>query len=361
MGGEAAAQALRDQGLMAAEGSAIGLPPGPPSAAPAAVRPKRQSTSAWPLVDRIGYWLCWATGVALCLIALGIVLFMFIKGISYLQPSLFVESPAPSTHQSQSGGFFDPIVGTLILTAEGILLAAPVGIAIAAWLSEYGRPRGLARAVESAIEMIGGVPSVVLAIFGLLVFSESALGFLSQNAANGAVYGRSFFAAGGIMAILALPLIVGATREGLAQVPDHMREAAYALGKTRANCIRHVLLPAIRPNIASGIVLGMGRIIGDTAIVTILIGVTLKNEPVGNVPIIGALRGTGSTLTSYVYDNSPAGEGNSPQKAYAAAFVLLMIVLLLNALVTRLTGSRERDGRTSWRRWISSRGPAWIR
>jgi phosphate transport system permease protein len=310
----------------------------------AIVKPRRQSTASWPLADRIGYWLCWATGIALCLIALGIVLFMFVKGVSYLHPALFVQSPAPSTHQSEAGGFFDPIVGTFILTAVGILIAGPVGVALAAWLSEYGRPRLLARAVESAIEMIGGVPSVVLAIFGLLVFSAGFLGFLSQNAANGAVYGRSFFAAGIIMAILALPLIVGATREGLAQVPDHMREAAYALGKTRANCIRHVLLPAIRPNIASGVVLGMGRIIGDTAIVTILIGVTLQNESVGHVPIIGTLRGTGSTLTSYVYTNSPAGEGNSPQKAYAAAFVLLMIVLALNALVTRLTGA-EREGR----------------
>jgi phosphate transport system permease protein len=81
----------------------------------------------------------------------------------------------------------------------------------------------------------------------------------------------------------------------------------------------------------------MGRIIGDTAIITILLGATLKNEPVGGTPILGALRGTGSTLTSYVFNNSPAGEGNSHEKAYAAAFVLLLIVLLLNALVTRLT------------------------
>ncbi len=106
-----------------------------------------------------------------------------------------------------------------------------------------------------------------------------------------------------------------------------------------------MLLPAIRPNIASGVVLGMGRIIGDTAIVTILLGVTLQNEAVGHVPVLGTLRGTGSTLTSYVYNNSPAGEGNAPQKAYAAAFVLLMIVLVLNALVTRLTGDTERLGR----------------
>lgn len=334
----------------------------PAPAGLAVVRPQRQSVASWPLIDRFGYWLCWATGIALCAIALAIVLFMLVKGISYLRLSLFLESPAPSTRQSETGGFLDPIIGTFILTAEGILIAAPLGVAIAAWLSEYGRPAGLARAVESAIEMIGGVPSVVLAIFGLLVFSQSALGFLSQNAANGAVYGRSFFAAGVIMAILALPLIVGATREGLAQVPDHMREAAYALGKTRASCIRRVLLPAIRPNIASGVVLGMGRIIGDTAIVTILIGVTLKNEAVGSVPVIGTLRGTGSTLTSFVYYNSPAGEGNAAQKAYAAAFVLLMVVLALNALVTRLARGAEREGkRISLNRIRRAERPAWTR
>lgn len=318
------------------------LAPRPPELA--IVRPKRQGTAAWPLLDRVGYWLCWATGIALCLIAVAIVVFMLVKGISYLRPALFVESPAASLQQSKAGGFLDPIVGTLIITAVGIAIAAPIGIALAAWISEYGRPAPLARAVESAIDVIAGVPSVVLAIFGLLVFSQGFLGFLSQNAANGAVYGRSFFAAGIVMAILALPLIVGSTREALSQVPDRMREASYALGKSRASTIRYVLLPAIRPNIASGIALGMGRIIGDTAIVTILLGVTLTNQGVGSVPLIGTLRGTGSTLTSYVYNNSPAGEGNAPQKAYAAAFVLLVIVLGLNALVTRLTGER-RDGR----------------
>jgi phosphate transport system permease protein len=341
-------------------GSLGGLVPGP---GVPVVHPSRQRTTSWPLVDRIGYWLCWGTGIALCAIALAIVLFMLIKGISYLKPSLFVQSPAPAVHQSEAGGFFDPIVGTFILTALGIAIAGPIGIAIAAWLSEYARPRALARTVESAIEMIGGVPSVVLAIFGLLVFSQGWLGFLSQRAANGAVYGRSFFAAGAIMAVLALPLIVGSVREGLAQVPDHMREAAYALGKTRASCIRHVLLPAIRPNIASGLVLGMGRIIGDTAIVTILIGVTLQNEGVGHVPVLGTLRGTGSTLTSYVYTNSPAGEGGAPQKAYAAAFVLLMIVLLLNALVTRLSSdSQQRRGNSLAARLRTiGRSLPWIR
>lgn len=318
--------------------------PPPPAPAP------RESTAAWPLIDRVGYALCWATGIGLCAIALAIVLFMFVKGVSSLRLGLFVHSPSPSLHQSQSGGFLDPILGTLIVTALGTAIAAPMGVALATWLSEYGRPTWLARAVESAIETIAGVPSVVLAIFGLLLFAHGYLGFLSQSASNGTVTGQSFLVAGAIMALLAVPLVAGATREALAQLPPRMREASYALGKTRATTIRRVLLPSIRPGIASGVVLGMGRIIGDTAIITILLGATLEIEPVGNVPLLGTLRGTGSTLTSYIYNNSPAGEGNAPQKAYAAAFVLLMIVLALNALVTRLTSGRAVTGAGS-RSW----------
>jgi len=307
---------------------------------PAVAQPPREDISSWPLIDRIAYWLCWATGIALCAIAAAIVLFMLVKGISYLRPSLLLHSPAPSLHQSQSGGFLDPIIGTLIVTLIGILLAAPVGVALAAWLSEYGRPAWLARAVESSIEMIAGVPSIVLAIFGLIIFSQSFLGFLSSQASDGAVTAQSFLVAGIVMAVLALPLVFGATREALSQLPARLREASYALGKTRATTTWRVLLPSIRPGIAGGVVLSMGRIIGDTAIIVILLGTTLKNEPNGGVPVLGTLRGTGSTLTSYVYGNSPAGEGNAPQKAYAAAFVLLMMVLALNALVTRLTTGR---------------------
>jgi phosphate transport system permease protein len=323
----------------------VQLAPAPPSGSTIARAP-RERTASWPLVDRIGYWLCWMVGIGLCLIALAIVLFMLAKGISYLRPSLLVQSPSASQIQSQSGGFLDPIEGTLIVAALGTVIAAPLGVAIAAWLSEYARPAWLARTVESALEIIAGAPSVVLALFGLLIFAQSFLGFLSQRAAGGAVYGRSFFAAGAIMALLALPLIVGATREGLAQLPDRLREASFALGRTRATTIRRVLLPAIRPDIATGTVLGMGRIIGDTAIIRILLGAALTIQPVGHVPLIGALRGTGSTLTSYVYENSPAGEGNAPQKAYAAAFVLLLIVLLLNGIVTWLTnrGGQSEGG-----------------
>jgi phosphate transport system permease protein len=311
-----------------------------PTAEPglAIVRPRREKVSSWPLTDRLAYGLCWATGIGLCVIAGAIVVFMFVKGISELHPNLLVESPAPTLHQSQSGGFLDPIVGTLIVTAIGIAIAAPAGVGIAVWLVEYARPRWLARAVESGIETIAGIPSIVLALFGLLIFARPFFAFLSGSANNGSVLGQSFLIAGIIMAVLALPLVVGAASEALEQLPQRQREASFALGKTRATTIRRVLLPSIRPGIASGSVLGMGRIIGDTAIITVLLGGTaLKLEGVGGAPLLGTLRGTGSTLTSYIYYNSPSGDGNAPQKAYAAAFVLLMIVLALNAVVTRLS------------------------
>jgi phosphate transport system permease protein len=307
-------------------------------------RARREGTASWPLIDRLGYWTCWATGIALALITAWIVVFMLIKGLSYFNLSLLSTSPAPSATQSQSGGFLDPIEGTLIVTALGTVIAAPLGVALAVWMVEYGRPRWLAQMFDSAIEVIAGVPSVVLAIFGLLIFAKPWLAFLSQRAANGSVYGRSFFATGIVMAALALPLIVGSTREALTQLPSRLREASFALGKNRVTTIRHVLLPSIRPGIATGVVLGMGRIIGDTAIIRILLGVSLTTQPVGGVPVSGVLRGTGSTLTSYVYENSPAGEGSAPQKAYFAAFVLLLMVLGLNGVVTWITTRGEGSG-----------------
>jgi phosphate transport system permease protein len=302
------------------------------------VRPPRERISSWPLADRLFYGLAWLSGIGLCVIALWIVVFMLIKGLAYLRPELLWTRPAAgSIKQTQAGGILDPIEGTLIVTAIGTVIAAPLGIGVAVWLVEYGRPRGLARAVDSGIEMLAGVPSIVLALFGLLFFSKGILTFVSQPAASGAL-GQSFLACGIMMSLIALPLIFAATREGLEQLPPRMREASFALGKTRATTSRYVLLPAIKPSVAAGTVLGMGRIIGDTAIVTVLLGGAAQlTEPYGHVPGLDVLRGTGSTLTSYIYYNSPSGEGNAHEKAYAAAFVLLLMVLFLNWIVTRLT------------------------
>jgi phosphate transport system permease protein len=300
----------------------------------------RDSVRNWPLRDRVGYVLAWTAGVALILIAGSIVTYMAVRGAQYFDLAMFFESPNAEIDQSQSGGFRDPLIGTFMLLVMSTLIAAPLGVTIAVWLTEYGRPTWLARMVESSIEIVAGTPSIVLAMFGLILFQDW-FGFLTFNAEGGAVLGRSFIAASSMMSLIALPLVVGATRESLNAIPRHVREASYALGKTKAATIRRVLLPAARPGIGTGTALGMGRVAGDTAIVVVLLGSTLQILNGGGFEPFGLFKGTGSTLTSYVYLNSPAGEGLAPEKAYFAAFCLMALVIVLNFVVTRLARGRE--------------------
>jgi phosphate transport system permease protein len=339
VGGQAADEALRGDRMSATEVSSR------PSFAPPAPRRRRESSASWRLTDRIGLGLAWALGLLFCAIAAGIVIYLFVEGLRYVRPQLFVTHPTAGYTESQTGGFLDPLIGTGIVALIAIAIALPLGIAIAVWLSEFGQPAPLARVAEATIEMLAGTPSIVLALFGLVIFGSPVLGFLSQE--NGhVVLGRSFFAAGAILSLVALPLVVTTVREGLQAIPSHVREASYAVGKSKAATTRRVLLPAARPSVVTGTMLGLGRVIGDTAIILVLLGSTLNLAGAGGAPILSTLRGQGSTLTSYIYSNSPAGEGNQPTKAYAAAFVLLMIVLGLNVLVD-LSGRRARELRWS--------------
>ena len=314
--------------------------PAPPTA------PRRNESSAsWRLIDRLGLAFAWFLGVIFCLITAALVLYLFVQGIRYLRPSLLVTNPTAGYNESQTGGFFDPLLDTVVIAVMSMAIAIPIGIAIAVWLSEFGRPSALARVVESTIEMLAGTPSILLALFGTLLFEAPWLGFLSRTS-GGVVYGRSFFAAAAMLSLLALPLVVTSVREGLQAIPSHVREASYAVGKTKSATTRRVLLPAARPAVLTGSMLGLGRVIGDTAIVVLLLGNTLTNVPSGSVPILSMLRGTGSTLTSYIFYNAPTGDGDQPGKAYAAAFVLLLMVLALNLGVDR-AGRRGRDLRWS--------------
>jgi phosphate transport system permease protein len=316
--------------------SSVAIPPRAPSPAPPPQRPPKgavEGSATWRLTDRIGLAICWALGLLFCAIAIAIVVYLLIQGIKYLKPSMLVTPAAAGFSQAESGGFSDALFGTMIVAVMGIAIALPAGVAIAVWLVEYGRPTALARVTESTIEAIAGIPSIVLALFGTVIFSSTALGFLSRSN-EGVVFGRSFFAAGAMLSLVALPLIVASTREGLNAIPRHVREASYAVGKTKAATTRRILLPASRPQVATGAMLGLGRIIGDTAIIVVLLGATQNFAPVENAGFpFDYLRGAGTTLTNFVYEASPTGNLNQPEKAYAAAFVLLLMVLALNAAV----------------------------
>jgi phosphate transport system permease protein len=303
----------------------------------------------WRWSDRLVLFAAWAAGLTLCTVVAAVLLYMGYRGIQYLRPALIFSRPEPGAEQNQTGGFLDPLLGTMLVTAIGIVLAAPLAICSALWIVEYGRVgRGrqrMTRVVESGIEIVAGTPDIVIAIFGLALFQLRLFAFASETNPLGGVTGYSFLTAGAMMSLIALPPIFVATRDGLLGVPAHMREAAFALGKTRAATIRRVLLPAVRPSIATGVTLGVSRIVADTAIVVVLLGDTSRITPqlVGGAPVLGLLKGTGSTLTSYVYDNSPAGEGAAPQKAYAAAVVLLLFVLALNLVVERISRAQVRS------------------
>ena len=299
----------------------------------------------WRPVDRLGLALAWAIGLMFCAICAAVVVFLAIQGLRYLHPDMIWTNPRAGYTENETGGILAPLIGTVLVAAVAMAIATPLGVGVAVWLSEYARPAPLARLVESTVEMLAGAPSIVLALFGLILFESHVLGLLSTTNA-GVVYGKSFFAAGAMLALLALPLVVVNVREGLQAIPNHVREASYAVGKTKIATIRRVLLPAARPSIITGSMLGAGHVIGDTAIIVFLLGDTLTLHPAGGTPLLGALRGTGSTLTSFVYDNAPTGDLNQPQKAYAAAFLLLLIVLAVN-LIVDVAGRRSRQLRWS--------------
>ena len=127
-------------------------PLSPPTAAtPPRRRGRRSSLRGWRRRDQAIYLLAWSAGVSLCLIAGAIVVFLAVQGLRYLDPRLLVTSPSAAVDQSQSGGILDPIVGTLTLAVLGTIIATPIAVITAVWVVEYGRPRWLARIVESSI------------------------------------------------------------------------------------------------------------------------------------------------------------------------------------------------------------------
>ena len=281
LGGAAGDAQIRGDRLM--ESSVATPPAGRRRRRPRPPKPARTRSRAAPpgsLSDRIGLAICWALGLLFCAIAVAIVVYLLIQGLKYLRPSMLVTPATAGFSQSQTrrllrrpdrhpdrrhDGDRDRAAGRRRRSRSG-------------WSSTAARRR-LARITESTIEAIAGIPSIVLALFGTVIFSSTALGFLSRTS-EGVVFGRSFFAAAAMLSLVALPLVVASTREGLNAIPQHVREASYAVGKTKIATTRRILLPAARPQVATGAMLGLGRIIGDTAIIVVLLGATQNFAPV---------------------------------------------------------------------------------
>ena len=228
------------------------------------------------------------------------------NGIPHITPSLFALK-----YSSENVSMFPAIINTLIMTFLSLLVAVPLGIGAAIYLVEYAkRGNRLVGIVRMAAETLSGIPSIVYGLFGLLFFVMSLK------------MGLSLISGALTLSIMILPLILRTTEESLKAVPDSFREGSFGLGAGRLRTVMRVVLPSAVPGILAGIVLAVGRIVGETAALIFTAG-TVPDLPKG-------LLSSGRTLSVHMYVLS--NEALYTDQAFATAVVLLVIVLGINTL-----------------------------
>lgn len=256
--------------------------------------------------ERIMGFFTWAAALLTFSILFFLIGFILVKGLPYLKPSLF------SLHyNSENVSLLPAAISTLYMTGFALLLAVPLGVASAIYLVEYAsRGNRLVGLIRLTTETLAGIPSIVYGLFGMLLFVTS-LG-----------WGYSLLAGAFTLAIMILPLIIRAAEEALKAVPDAYREGSFGLGAGKLRTVVKIVLPSAMPGILSGVILAVGRIVGETAALIYTAG-TVAQIP-GN-PMQSA-----RTLSVHMYALS--GEGLHIGEGYATAVVLLGVVVLINAL-----------------------------
>ena len=200
--------------------------------------------------DRLATAVLWACMGTVLAVLGGILLFLIVRGAGALSWEFLSQPPRDSMTK---GGILTPLVGTVQLVVVAMAFAFPVGVLTAVYLNEYAAEDRFTRLLRLAVRSLAGVPSVVFGLFGLSFFVI----FLR--------FGSSLLSAGLTLGCLALPVIVGASEAALKAVPQDYRDASYAMGATRWQTIRKVVLPAAFPAILTGGILSVGRVAGETA------------------------------------------------------------------------------------------------
>lgn len=225
---------------------------------------------------------------------------------------------------SPGGGIFPMIVSTLMLILVALLFSAPVGILAAIYMVEYAKPGRLVNLIRFATEVLSGIPSVVYGLFGMLIF------------ANTLKLGMSILSGGLTLMILLLPTMMRTTEEALKAVPMSYREASYGLGANKIQTLSKVVLPSAIPGILVGVILSIGRTIGESAALLFTIG-TFAKLPVNPTSGHLSLFETGTSLTVRAYVE--VKESGNVEMAAAIGIVILVIVFTLN-LISRLISKK---------------------
>ena len=255
----------------------------------------------------------------LCRLAMIITLFsllylvgdILVKGIPNLKPELFSLN---FTTENQS--MLPSLINTLIITALALLVSIPLGIGGAIYLAEYAKRNSvMVRLIRITAETLSGIPSIIYGLFGMMFFVNALS--LKLSLLSGAL----------TLALMVLPLILRTTEEALLSVPDSYREGSFGLGAGKLRTVMKIVLPPAMPGILSGIVLAIGRIVGETAALLYTTGTVAK--------LPENILSSGRTLSLHMYVLS--GEGLYIGEAYATAVILLLFVLGMNGLSTLIS------------------------
>ena len=247
------------------------------------------------------------------ILTIGLLLFLIgyimIKGIPHIKPELFQWK-----YNTLNVSLMPALINTVIITIISLLIAAPIGVFSAIYLVEYAKKGNkLVAIIRITAETLSGIPSIVYGLFGLLFF-VTALG-----------WGMSLLAGAFTLSIMILPLIMRTTEEALKAVPNSYREGSYGLGAGKLRTVFKIVLPSAMPGILAGVILGIGRIVGESAALIYTAG-TVAEIPKGSDFLFDSTR----TLSVHMY--ALASEGLYVNQSYATAVILLIIVVLINYL-----------------------------
>ena len=288
----------------------------------AALPPGRRLRNA---LARLLLWLRAAAACALLLLVAGYIFFRGAPGVS-LELLTGRDSVLEGTV-----GILPSILNTLYVIAASLAIVTPVGVGAAIYLTEYAKNRRLAGAIEFAAETLAGIPSILYAMMGTMVFC-TALGLQ-----------RTLLAGSLTLAVMTLPTVIRTTQESLKAVPRSYREGALGLGAGQWRAIRTVVLPSSLDGIVTGCILAVGRVVGESAVLMYTAGLSTAMQDFSNIQ--GLMRASGATLTValYVY----AKERSDFAAAFSVATVLLVLTALLNLtafLIGRRAPRREGGG-----------------
>lgn len=254
----------------------------------------------------IMFLITWTSAIITAAVVVILVAYILIRGIPNLKPSLFALE-----YNTENVSMLPAIINTVTMTLLSLALAVPIGVFSAIYLTEYAkRGNPLVKVVRVTTETLAGIPSIVYGLFGYLVFVIACH------------FGNSMLSGALTLAIMILPTVMRTTEEALLSVPDSFREGSFGLGAGRLRTVFRVVLPSAVPGILSGIILSIGRIVGETA------ALIYTSGTVAGIP--KDLMHSGRTLSIHMY--ALLSEGLYMEEAYATAVVLLILVLIINML-----------------------------